>query len=180
MRTVARLITTEVCPHCSPTSMLSSCQVFASSCHLRKSTFINASHNPWSIKPTQAGQARLLLPPRDSIISSSVVARLPGCQPAGSLVFFLKLVLCCLASQGCTWTCASSQPSRTSPKSSCGVLTRVLYCVLCMPRSPAQPKPSPLCFFASCIFLIMLHLPSFASWHLIRAHHPGIRTCMPR
>lgn len=44
-------------------------------------------HNPSPIKPTRAGQARLLLPPRDSIISSSVVARLPGCQPAGSLVF---------------------------------------------------------------------------------------------
>lgn len=63
MKTVARLITTEVCPHCSPTSMLS-CQVFASSCHLWEIHLHQCIpyHNPSPIKPTRARQARLLLP----------------------------------------------------------------------------------------------------------------------
>lgn len=84
MRIVARLITPEVCPRCSPTSMLSGVRVLVSPpvIHLHQCIVYLSS-----TKPTQAGQARLLLPPRDSIISSSVVARLPACQPAGSLVF---------------------------------------------------------------------------------------------
>lgn len=175
MRTVARLIT-EVCLHCSLTSMLSGV-------HPRVA-FGNphSSMHPLSIihHPSTPHRPERCWPPRDSIISSSVLTRPAACQPATGLVMSWSLACPVLPPRVALGPVRPRTESQVT-QVSCGGMTRVLvHTVLysaartsctrlvcaCLPHSPAEPSPAHF-VFCLCIFLIMLHLPSFASWHLI-------------
>lgn len=157
----------EVCPHCSLTSKLSGVRPRVASGSPPSST-----HPLLSITCHPSTTHKRLY---NKLLGACPPASLPTRHGSGHV---LELVLFCLASQGCTWTCASSH--RVAPRpgllrgddtSTCTVrysaartsCTR-LVCLYASQPGPAQP--SPLCF-CLCIFLIMLHLPSFASWHLI-------------
>lgn len=133
------------------------------SCCLRKSTSINCI------------QAVAFL--EDFMTSSSAVARgcpttsLPTRQESGHCLEACLVMSC--APGLYLDLCVLANESHLPKQVYCGAMTRVL-CLYGSTTSPAQP--SPLCFFYLCIFLFMLHLPSFASWHLItKATAPGIR-----
>lgn len=119
--------------------------------------------------------------PRDSIISSSVLARPAACQPATGLVMSWSLSCPVLPPRVALGPVRPRTEShlaqvsllRADDTSTCTVQYGTVLSVrvvpvlcVCMPYSPAQPSPAHF-VFCLCMFLIMLHLPSFASWHLI-------------
>lgn len=178
MRTVARLITGYVRIALSRLS----CQVFVlvlpPEVHLHQC--IHYYPSPVTRK----------LPTRDSIISSSALARPPACQPATGLVMSWSLSCSVLPPR------VALGPVRPRTEShlaqvSCGGMTRVLVqygtvlsvrvvpvLCACMPHSPAQPSPAHFVF-------LPLHIPNYASPSKLcilasdhRSHHPGIRTAL--
>lgn len=120
----------------------------------------------------------------NKLLGACPPASLPTRQESGHI---LKLVLSCLASKGCTWTCASSHRVALA-RVSCGGMTRVFAVrtsgtcpSACVPHSPARPSPAQRP--AQPTFFLPLHIPNYASLSKLcilasdhPSHQPGVRT----